>query len=165
MDATTATSTPSHESARNIFELNAISSQIPTLLSTAGTAIQSLTNTTPENPNPTITARKATFTTQTQTFYTTLHALRTSLLSQVSALEKAELISAYPPDEYGGGIKNGGLGDLDIGYLNGRGRDVGVGKESEIVREGRVVLERIVRGEGKRDKGDAEEDGDEKMED
>ena len=41
----------------------------------------------------------------------------------------------------GSGVINGGLGDLDVGWLNSRAKDVGAGKERELVKELRELLE------------------------
>ena len=41
----------------------------------------------------------------------------------------------------GFGVTNGGLGDLDVGWLNSRAKDVGAGKERELVKELRELLE------------------------
>jgi len=41
-------------------------------------------------------------------------------------------------------ITNGGLGNLDVGYLNSRGNRVGTEKEAELVAEARKMLEELV---------------------
>jgi len=41
-------------------------------------------------------------------------------------------------------ITNGGLGNLDVGYLNSRGNRVGDEKEAELVADARKMLEKVV---------------------
>jgi hypothetical protein len=140
--------------------------QIPTLLQAAGSAIQILTTSKTPDPSETtssddeldseettdsaaLKARKANFKAHTETFYETLHAIRTTMLAQVTALENADLIltEASKVTEYGSGITNAGLGGLDIGYLNSRVRDVGLSKERELVKEARELVEGMVEKE------------------
>ena len=56
----------------------------------------------------------------------------------------AGLLDSTPTaDELGPGLTNGGLGDFDVGWLNSRTRDVGIGKERELVKQLRELLEQI----------------------
>lgn len=75
-------------------------------------------------------------------------------MREVEALEKAGVIPARVEKvEQARGraeVKNGGLGELDVGWLNARTRDVGVGKAGELVAEARRRLEERVK-EGKED--------------
>jgi hypothetical protein len=71
------------------------------------------------------------------------------LLAQVDALQNAGLIPEKTPKVTPGNkedFTNGGLGGLDVGFLNGRARDVGIGKEGELVAEARKLAEKIVNG-------------------
>jgi len=52
--------------------------------------------------------------------------------------------AARQPVEETARVTNGGLGNLDVGYLNSRGNRVGVEKEAELVAEARKMLEEIV---------------------
>lgn len=58
----------------------------------------------------------------------------------------AKLLPEKPPKKgvLGEEITNEGLGNLDVGYLNSRTRDVGLAKERELVGEMKVILERMV---------------------
>jgi len=51
------------------------------------------------------------------------------------------------------GVRNSGLGDLDVGWLNARAGDVGRGMEAEVLGRVRGLLEGMV-GEG--DEGERE---------
>ena len=42
-------------------------------------------------------------------------------------------------------ITNGGLGNLDVGWLNSRGNKVGVEKEAELMKEARELAEQVLR--------------------
>lgn len=44
-------------------------------------------------------------------------------------------------------ITNGGLGNLDVGYLNSRGNRVGTEKEAELIAEAREMLEDRIKGQ------------------
>lgn len=76
----------------------------------------------------------------------------------MDALQDAGLIPEKTPKAIPGvkeEITNGGLGGLDVGFLNSRARDVGIGKEGELVAEARRLAEKIVNKE--RDGGDTME--------
>ncbi|WPG97412.1 Hypothetical protein R9X50_00018700 [Acrodontium crateriforme] len=118
-------------------------------------------------------ARKEIFTNNVQTYYNGLQAIVARLRRQVYALEEAGIIEAEPPSftpaapsrpqqspvnvpSASGGaasassaegerITNGGLGNLDVGYLNSRGNKVGTVKEAELVQDAKALLEQIVR--------------------
>lgn len=70
---------------------------------------------------------------------------------------KAEKVEQAQQQREGGAsaeVKNGGLGDLDVGWLNARTRDVGVGKAGELVAEARRRFEE--RGKSEARDGDAD---------
>jgi len=52
--------------------------------------------------------------------------------------------SAQKPQAEEEKITNGGLGNLDVGYLNSRGNRVGLGKETELIAEARKMLKEVV---------------------
>lgn len=86
--------------------------------------------------------------------------LKSDLLWQVDALLEAGLLAEKTPKVKPGReeVTNGGLGELDVGYLNSRARDVGLVKEGELVAEARRLAEKILNGK----KSDT--DGDDEME-
>ena len=69
-----------------------------------------------------------------------------SLNEEADALVEAKLLPERAPRKgvLGDNITNEGLGNLDVGYLNSRTRDVGLAKEAELVKEMKTVLERVV---------------------
>lgn len=73
-------------------------------------------------------------------YYTTLRKLQAGLSEQAAALEDAGIIPTEAPKDDAPGIKNGGLGQMDIGWLNSRSRDVGAEKELETVQEAKEWL-------------------------
>ncbi|KAF2214394.1 hypothetical protein CERZMDRAFT_83098 [Cercospora zeae-maydis SCOH1-5] len=124
--------------------------------------------------NETIEDRKARFKDNTESFFVHAQSIFAILRRQVIALEEASIITPDPqaspeqpktvqqpaqssprsfapvpkeqqldPDR----IKNGGLGHLDIGWLNSRGNKVGTEKESELMQEAKTLLEDLLKGE------------------
>ncbi|QDS77887.1 hypothetical protein FKW77_000479 [Venturia effusa] len=134
--------------AENIKELSAISKQIPIALQAAGAAISVLTN----NPTPgllssnSLQERKDVFSEQDANFSRALYKLNEDLLWQVDVLLEAGLLIEKTPKVKPGReeVTNGGLGTLDVGYLNSRAKDVGLVKEGELVAEARALAEKVV---------------------
>jgi hypothetical protein len=111
------------------------------------------------------TQRKA-FKAHTETYFVTLQAICARLNRQAHALEEAGIIAADAPiltladagkpaagpskpgvasaASEGQRVKNGGLGNFDVGWLNSRGNKVGVDKEGEIMKEFRAVMEKML---------------------
>ena len=110
---------------------------------------------------------KEAFTDHTKAYYTSLQAVVARLRRQAYALEEAGIIAAEaptltssaqqqrqagppgrsqatPPVHELERITNGGLGNLDVGWLNSRGNKVGAEKESELMEEARKLLEGMV---------------------
>ncbi|KAH7055498.1 mediator complex protein-domain-containing protein [Macrophomina phaseolina] len=149
--------------AEHIQELSKIKEDVPKLLAAAGNAINALTNrplpstladdATASSTDP-LEARKQAYSTHTQTYFSCIRQIQENLMREVEALEKAGVIPARVEKvEQARGraeVKNGGLGELDVGWLNARTRDVGVGKAGELVAEARRRLEERVK-EGKED--------------
>lgn len=78
------------------------------------------------------------------------------LHKETDALVEAGLLPEAAPKKgsFGVDVTNGGLGNLDIGYLNSRTRDTGLAKEAELVKELKSMLEKFV--EEKIGKGDSD---------
>ncbi|KAM3422093.1 Mediator of RNA polymerase II transcription subunit 11 [Cercospora zeina] len=126
------------------------------------------------NSNETIEDRKTKFKDNTESFFVHAQSIFAVLRRQMIALEEAGIITPDPqaspeqpktvqppaqasprgfapvpkeqqldPDR----IKNGGLGHLDIGWLNSRGNKVGAEKEAELMQEAKTLLEDVLSGE------------------
>ncbi|KAK8168615.1 mediator complex protein-domain-containing protein [Phyllosticta citrichinensis] len=151
----------------HIQELSKIKEDIPKLLTAAGSAVSALTNREiPPPPSSSSTdpssstsdspleARKAAFSAHTKTYFSLVRTIQDNLMREIGALEDAGVIPAKAEKVEGGSgaggeVKNGGLGELDVGWLNARTRDVGVVKGAELVAEARKRLEaRLGEGEG-----------------
>ncbi|TID14410.1 Casein kinase substrate phosphoprotein PP28 [Venturia nashicola] len=154
---------PPTTAAANIKELSAISKQIPIALQAAGAAISVLTN----NPTPGLLsskskkAREDAFSEQDANFTRALHKIGEDLMWQVDVLLEAGLLIEKTPKVKPGReeVTNGGLGTLDVGYLNSRAKDVGLVKEGELIAEARKLAEKVVNGkEGDAEGGDAMEE-------
>lgn len=157
-------------SAERIRELSAINADIPVMLEAAGKAINALTNsplthsgdgddTAMEDGDNAacVEQRKAAFADHAKAYYTTLQAIIARLRRQAYALEEAGIIAAEAPNKSATStnksqagaapargtekITNGGLGSLDVGWLNSRGNKVGAEKESELMEEAKKLLE------------------------
>jgi hypothetical protein len=111
--------------------------------------------------------RKEAFTEHTKNYYTHLQAVVARLRRHAYALEEAGIIAPEAPVLSTGGqerqpvpgqvqqrgqmntaqpqeserIVNGGLGNLDVGWLNSRGNKVGAEKESEMIEDAKKLLE------------------------
>lgn len=146
--------------AERIRELLTISAHVPGMLESAGKALNALTNSplsksgdgeAMEIENGSISAtvdrRKAAFEEHTKAYYTSLQAVVARLRRQAYALEEAGIIDPDKPDKTSGSAKeterimNGGLGNLDVGWLNSRGNKAGAEKENELVEEAKKLLE------------------------
>jgi hypothetical protein len=116
------------------------------------------------NHTGSIDERKAAFEDNTKAYYTHLQAVVARLRRHAYALEEAGIIAPEAATLAGGPqqrqtgqgqvqtkgqgavqeserITNGGLGNLDVGWLNSRGNRVGVEKESELIHEAKELLE------------------------
>lgn len=164
--------------ATHIRELSAINADIPAMLEAAGKAVNTLTNRALVKPESEemdvnvegdgkasiIEQRRDVFKEQTKAYYTTLQAIVARLRRQAYALEEAGIIpaeahttlystaqrsqSANATAEKSERITNGGLGNLDVGWLNSRGNKVGAEKEDELVQEAKELLEEtLARGQ------------------
>lgn len=146
--------------AERIRELCAINEDVAAMVQSAGQAIDSLTNRplsqavdgddTQMVDQATADARKEAFAEHTKAYYTSLQAVVARLRRQAYALEEAGIIAAEPPGLSAGKgqgvegsdrITNGGLGNLDVGWLNSRGNKVGAEKEGELLADAMNLLE------------------------
>lgn len=117
---------------------------------------------------------KKAFAQHTTDFFEGLQGIVARLRRQAYALEEAGIItpdtlglgSVQPrvaaattaPNGRGGAsqpevenVKNGGLGNFDVGWLNSRGNKVGREKEKELVIEAKELLEDVVAAKGNAD--------------
>ncbi|KAI5361452.1 Putative mediator complex, subunit Med11 [Septoria linicola] len=126
-----------------------------------------------DSTSDSVDARKDHFRENATSFFENLQAITARLRRQAYALEEAGIITpdplnvpeqpkAAPPPAQGRGmavvpkeqqldperIKNGGLGNLDVGWLNSRGNKVGAEKEAELVQETKDLLEGVLRDGG-----------------
>jgi hypothetical protein len=112
-------------------------------------------------------AHRKAFKAHTEGYFMTLQGICARLNRQAHALEEAGIIAADAPiltladagkgaaagptkpglvtaASEGQRIKNGGLGNFDVGWLNSRGNKVGAEKEGEIMKELRAVMEKML---------------------
>ena len=145
--------------ADRIRELNEISSGIAETLRHMGQAINALSPN-PQGDNGSIDARKEAFEEQSKAAYIGIQAFTARMRRQAYALEEAGIIAAQAPtlssaagsQQQAPGrpaavtgaeaerITNGGLGKLDVGWLNSRGNKVGAEKEAELLQEAKELL-------------------------
>ncbi|KAK3720553.1 hypothetical protein LTR37_003602 [Vermiconidia calcicola] len=118
----------------------------------------------------TLDERKEAFEEHTKAYYNGLQAIVARLRRQAYALEEAGIIAAEAPALSSGAqqrqagpgagtqrgqplaapaqdaerITNGGLGNLDVGWLNSRGNKVGAEKENDLVQEAKKLLEKTL---------------------
>ena len=113
--------------------------------------------------------RQEAFKIHTTAFYTGVQSVTAKLRRNVYGLEEAGIISAEtsvpqvteqqttravsgpqagrPPKEEVSRITNGGMGNLDVGWLNSRGNKVGAEKENELMKDAKDLLESELRRE------------------
>ncbi|KAK5691275.1 hypothetical protein LTR17_025722 [Elasticomyces elasticus] len=153
--------------ADRIRELNDISSGVAEMLRHMGQAISALAPN-PDEGGESMAARKATFDEHSKAAYTGVQAFQAKMRRQAYALEEAGIIAAEAPvirvksnqpqaqgPAAGRGgpaaagaqvveaerVTNGGLGNLDVGWLNSRGNKVVVEMESELLQEAKELLQ------------------------
>ncbi|TKA64429.1 hypothetical protein B0A55_09804 [Friedmanniomyces simplex] len=159
--------------ANRIRELNDISTGIAETLRHMGQAINALSPNVQEDGGSSKEARKEAFDEHSKAAYAGIQAFQAKMRRQAYALDEAGIIAAEAPTlsatntqqqaqgglpGRGGGpapapavepdrITNGGLGHLDVGWLNSRGNKVGVEKEAEMLQEAKALLQA---GEGQK---------------
>jgi hypothetical protein len=106
----------------------------------ASTALSSASGDEPQGSG--VDARKEAFLAHVRDYFSTLKGLEKALEKQTIALEDAGIIPAEREQQFvESGIANGGLGNLDVAWLNSRRRDVGLGKEQELRAEANTWLD------------------------
>jgi Mediator complex protein len=106
----------------------------------ASTALSSASG--DESQGSGVDARKEAFLAHVRDYFSTLKGLEKALEKQTIALEDAGIIPAEREQQFvESGIANGGLGNLDVAWLNSRRRDVGLGKEQELRAEAKTWLD------------------------
>lgn len=119
------------------------------------------------------------FAANTRDYYTRLQAIIARLRRHAYALEEAGIIAAEAPNtattsqmrqgvagqgqqraqsngsQEQGRISNGGLGNLDVGWLNSRSNKVAAEKESELIEEAKALLEEFLAKKNDSEMGDA----------
>ncbi|PSK54087.1 hypothetical protein B9Z65_7893 [Elsinoe australis] len=166
---------PHISSTDRIRDLSAINSEVPTLLSSASGAIRALTGETSSNPDTmdsdaSLQNSKEAFTSNAQAYFTTIQSIMARLRRQTYALEEAGIIAAEAPimaastaqekrtaqpgqrqGPQGGEeerLVNGGLGNLDVAWLNSRVGKGGLEKEGEVLEEAKRLAEEALRRKG-----------------
>ncbi|KAI9829243.1 MAG: hypothetical protein M1819_006423 [Sarea resinae] len=139
------------------------------------TAMETGTETETESSQATLETQKASFTKATAEYFSLLSSINVRLRRQIYALEEANIISADAPSKEGltstlssftstgnpgaglsasqavpdrNAIAAGGLGNLDVGWLNSRKDVVGQEKEAELWQSARHFLRKLEEGGG-----------------
>jgi len=155
--------------AERIRELNSINEEYAAVLQHAGEAVKALSLNAGEGVNN-LDARKSVFEKQSIAMFTLLQSATAKLRRQVYALEEAGIIAAEAPtlaanaqqrqqpanamagrggpaaqqQAEPGRITNGGLGNMDVGWLNSRGNKVGAEKEAELMEEAKDLAQQVL---------------------
>lgn len=155
--------------ADRIRELNAISEEFAAVMQHAAQAIKALSSDAGEDAGG-VEARKTTFEDNSSAFLTAIQSGSAHLHRQAYALEEAGIIAAEAPTlssaaqqrqqspsgAVGRGapgasqqaeperITNGGLGNLDVGWLNSRGNKVGAEKEAELIGDAKELAQQVI---------------------
>ncbi|KAF4556287.1 Hypothetical protein D9617_1g081630 [Elsinoe fawcettii] len=116
------------------------------------------------NDSAALAEAKQAFTTNAKLYFTTLQSVMARLRRQVYALEEAGIIAAEAPvlassapqdrsrAPAGGKVQeeekliNGGLGGLDVAWLNSRVGKGGLEKEAEVLEEAKRLVEEALKG-------------------
>ncbi|PMD34283.1 hypothetical protein L207DRAFT_375940, partial [Hyaloscypha variabilis F] len=144
--------------AERIQQLNDIDKSITELLKSAGLALKALSASqyTPDTP---IDDRKKDFQSASGAYLSTLQTLDVNLRRQILGLEEADILPAdkgkkdKQVNEFGktapaaeATIADGGMGKLDIGWLNSRSGRVERDMEAELWEKAKTFLERLEKG-------------------
>jgi hypothetical protein len=151
----------------SVFLLNHLQS-ITQLLQSAGLAIKTLTATQSPPSTPAPTDRREAFQEASNSYLTTLQSVDVRLRRQIYGLEEADIIPAEKAKAKGkegpgimgrgGGrpaeaekvVDEGGMGKLDIGWLNSRSGRVGRDMEAELWEKAKGFLEGLEEGKSNR---------------
>ncbi|KAH6603262.1 mediator complex [Trichoderma cornu-damae] len=140
----------------NIHQLNAIDKSMVQLMSHTATALGALTtpaSSDDSNASASVesAAQKEAFRQATDTFLSSLHSIDVRMKRQILALEEAGIVnlSSGPRPGHNASMKPslkpngvGGIGNLDVGWLNSRGTKVERDMELELWRRARELLEK-----------------------
>ena len=120
----------------------------------AGEAVKALTDQplNDDTPNPSLDERRAAFKAAATSYFSNLSFVDVNLRRQIYALEEANIIAGEPSKESGGPSNSsqsrertagapGGIGNLDVGWLNSRNDKAAKNFEAEIWGQGRKLLE------------------------
>lgn len=151
--------------AERIRQLNGISGETASILQDAGQACKALSLQAGDEGSD-IDARKAQFEESSKAVFTGIQSITAQLRRQVYALEEAGITAAEAPTSSSRAqqpnaasgrsgsaaapqadverITNGGLGNLDVGWLNSRGNKVGAEKEAELMKEARELAQKLL---------------------
>lgn len=161
--------------AERIQQLNDIDKSITELLKSAGLALKALSASqyTPETP---IDDRKQAFQSASESYFSTLQSLDVGLRRQILGLEESDILPADKAkkdklvNEFGktgpeaqSTLADGGMGKLDIGWLNSRSGRVGRDMEAELWEKARTFLEGLEKGASNGHGETVDDDGDEGM--
>jgi hypothetical protein len=105
----------------------------------------------PDGSNPssnttlTIDSRKEAFTRHTTEYFTLVKKVGEALHKQAAALDDAGISvgESLRGENTGAEVANGWIGNLDVGWLNSRTRDVGAAKEAELWEQARTLLSKL----------------------
>lgn len=132
--------------SERIRELSTISADVAGLLTSASRAVSALTtpSSSSEEMPDTPEAQRNAFAAAAQEYLHGLQGVAARLRRQAVALEEAGIITPDAMREEGVSVRNGGLGNFDVGWLNSRGDKVGRDKEGELVAEARDLLKDVL---------------------
>ncbi|KAH8595958.1 mediator complex protein-domain-containing protein [Bisporella sp. PMI_857] len=147
--------------AEHIQQINDIDQRVTTLLQSVGHALKLLTASKLQSSSATDAKdRREEFRNATNTFLKTLHAVDIGLQRQIMSLEEESIIppetpkareraaragvdSSGPADKEIVGINDGGMGKLDVGWLNSRGGRVERSMEADLWSSAKSFLETV----------------------
>ncbi|KAL8923722.1 MAG: hypothetical protein Q9208_004474 [Pyrenodesmia sp. 3 TL-2023] len=159
--------------AERVSQLNDVDRNVVELLQHAGTAIRTLTVLTPEagghedDEGQDLEQRKANFAAASSQYFATLSSIDDQLRRHITALEDAGILpseaviretqpapthaqtasapSKQPPAKPKSTITNGGLGNIDIGWLNSRNDNVKKMMEAELWEQAQLLVQQKLR--------------------
>ncbi|KAL8721090.1 MAG: hypothetical protein Q9225_002162 [Loekoesia sp. 1 TL-2023] len=164
--------------AERIAQLSEIDRDVAKLLQSAGTALKTLTVPALESDEgqgdkaQDIEQRKQDFTASSSQYFSLLSSIDVRLRRQIAALEEAEIIPSEmtakesqastdisnsvakisPPSK--NTITNGGLGTLDVGWLNSRNDNIGTMMEAELWEKAQKLVQNRLANEEVKDGND-----------
>jgi len=148
----------SKQTTERIQALAEISKKIPKIIEHAGIAVSALTRKDlPAGSNGgdetgPLAANKVVFQQNYAEFLRLLAEVNGALNDEANHMVDAKLMPEKAPKKgsTADGVTNEGMGNIDVGYLNSRTRDVGAVKERELVGEMKGMLEKLIEEQEKR---------------